>query len=96
MEFNSVFVGGLVGVAPNLAGWIAVVILAAIMLRRGGGRAECFIIAGASLKLFSNLLNIAEAASAPVSIYVIVRGVVGMAGIIFLVYAFWVKFKAGK
>ena len=96
MEFNSVFINGLVGVAPNLAVWIVVFILAAIMLRHGGGRAERFIIAGASLKLFSNLLNIPEViyTSSAVSVYGIVRGVVGMAGTICLVYAFWIRFKA--
>jgi len=111
MEFNSVFIGGLVGVAPNLAGWVVVIILAAILLRRGGARAERFIVAGAGLKLLSNLLNVPAAAIVPwlvqggatitdassaAFIYEIVRGVVGMAGIICLVYAFWVKFKAGK
>lgn len=111
MEFISVFIGGLIGAAPNLAGWIVVVILAAIMLRRGGGRAERFIIAGASLGLFSNLLSIPAAAIVPwlvqggaaitdassaAFIYGIVRDVISMAGIICLVYAFWVKFKMGR
>ena len=111
MEFESPFISGLVGTAPGLLGWAVVIILAAVLLRRGGGRAERFIIAGAGLKLLSNLLNIPAAtivpwlvqggatitdASSAVFIYEIVRGVVGMAGIICLVYAFWVKFKAGK
>lgn len=109
MEFDSVFVGGLVGVSPNLAFWIAVIVLASIMLRRGGGRAERFIIAGASLKLVSNLFNVPAAAIAPwlvnrgtsieyassvASGFGILRGVVSMAGITCLVYAFWVKFNA--
>ena len=111
MEFNSVFLGGFVSVTPNLAGWIVVIILATIMLRRDGGRAERFIIAGASLKLFSNLLNIPAAAIVPWlihggatitdatltdSIYGMLRGVVSMVGIICLVYAFWVKFGAER
>ncbi len=109
MEFDSVFVGGLVGVAPNLAFWIAVIVLASIVLRRGGDRAGRFIIAGASLKLVSNGLNIPAAAIVPwlinrgtsieyassaASNFGILRGVVSMAGIICLVYAFWVKFNA--
>lgn len=109
MEFNSALLGGLVGVAPNLAGWVAVIVLAAIMLRRGGGRAERFIIAGAGLKLLNSLLNIPAAAIVPwligggnsidyvnsvASAFGILRGVVSMAGIICLVYAFWVKFRA--
>jgi len=109
MEFNSVLIGGLVGVSPNLAFWIAVIVLASIILRRGGGRAERFIIAGAGLKLLSNLLNIPAAAIVPWVIQrrgtidyaqsvalglSILGGVVSMTGIICLIYAFWVKFRA--
>ncbi len=109
MEFNSVFIGAFVGVAPALAGWTAVIVLAAIILRRRGGRAEGFLVAGASLKLLSCLLNVPAAGIAPwlihggasiayvnsvVSGFGILRGVVSMAGIICLVYAFWVKFNA--
>jgi hypothetical protein len=107
MEFNSVLIGGLVGVSPNLVFWIAVIVLASILLRRGG-RAERFIIAGASLKLVSNLLNIPATAIVPwlfhegasveyansvASGFGILRGIVSMAGIICLIYAFWAKFK---
>jgi len=109
MEFDNVFLGPLIGVAPSLAFWIAVIVLAAVMLRRGGGRAERFLIAGASLKIISNLLNIPTVAIAPwfvtrgysmdnavslVEYYGIFLNVVGMAGIICLIYAFYVKFEA--
>jgi hypothetical protein len=111
MEFISVFIGGFIGVVPNLLFWMAAIILTAIMLHRGGGRAERFIIAGASLGLFSSLLGIPAAAIVPwlvqggaaitdassaAFIYEIVRDVVGMTGIICLVYGFWVKFKMGN
>ncbi len=109
MEFNSVFIGALVGVAPALAGWTAVIVLAAVILRRRGGKAERFLVAGASLKLLSSLLNIPAAGIAPwlmhggasiayvnsvVSGFGILHGVISMAGVICLVYAFWVKFSA--
>jgi hypothetical protein len=108
MEFNSVFIGALAGVAPALAGWTAVIVLAAIILRRRGGRAERFLVAGASLKLLSSLLAVPAAGIAPwllhggasidyansvVTCFGVLRGVVSMAGIICLVYAFWVKFN---
>ena len=108
MEFDNVFLAPLIGVAPSLAFWIAVIVLAAIMLRRGGGKAERFLIAGASLKIIGNLLNIPTAAIVPwfvsrgysmdntvslVEYYGIFLNVIGMAGIICLIYAFWVKFK---
>lgn len=98
----------LIGYAPTLAFWIAVIVFAAIWLRRGGGRAERFLIAGASLKIIGNLLGIptvfiipwlvdkgyspADAISAS-SGWGIFLNLIGMAGIICLIYAFWVKFK---
>jgi uncharacterized membrane protein len=96
-------------IAPALALWIAVIVFAVIMLRRGGGRAERFLIAGASLKIISNLLGIpvafiplwlvdrgysTDSAVSIASNCSIALNVIGMAGIICLVYAFWVKFKA--
>ncbi len=100
---------GLAGIGPALILWIAVIIFAVIMLRRGGGRAERFLIAGAGIKIISNLLYIPmvfiipwligggyskDSAVSIASSYGIFCKVVGMAGIICLVYAFWVKFKA--
>jgi hypothetical protein len=104
----SMFYGGLIGVAPSLAFWIAVVIFAAIMLRRSGDRAERFLVAGASVNLVSSLLRIPGIAIMPwlmhegysmtyitsiTSGYGIFCNIIGMAGTICLVYAFWVKFK---
>jgi len=95
-------------IAPALVLWIAVIIFAVIMLRRGGGRAERFMIAGAGIKIVSNLLRIPMVFIVPwlidrgyssdyaISVstgYGIFLNVIGMAGIICLVYAFWVKFK---
>jgi len=107
MEF-SMFLAQFINIVPALLLWIAVIVLAAILLRRGGDRAERFLIAGASLKIISNLLGLAAFAILHVLInrgysmtyansvvfgYGIFCNVVGMAGIICLVYAFWVKFK---
>lgn len=96
------------GNSPVLAFWIAVVILAVVMLRHRKERAERFLVAGASLKIVSNLLSIAtfaiipwlintgysvDSANSVVFGYGIFCNVVGMAGILCLVYAFWVKFR---
>lgn len=109
MEFDNVFLGPLVSVAPALVFWIAVIVLAAIMLRRGGGRAERFLVAGGGLKIIGNLLSIPTVAIVPwlvvrgysmdsavslVEYYGIFLNVISMVGIICLVYAFWVKFKS--
>ena len=110
MEIYSVFVGGLVSAAPSLVAWITAIILAAVFLRRRGGRAERFLLAGAGLMLVNSLLIIPGAAVVPYLVergatmtdassaawsLNLVRGVIGMAGIICLVYAFWVKFNRG-
>ena len=67
----SVMLGGLIMAAPQLAAWSVAITVAVIMLRRGGGRAERFLLSGFNL----------------------FRGLVGLVGILCLVYAFWIKFR---
>ena len=98
----------LAAMTPVLLFWTAVIILGAIMLGRGGGRAERFLIAGAGIKIIGNLISVpssyftfrllAENFNTDSVITInqgihIAANIVGMAGIICLVYAFWVKFK---
>lgn len=110
-DYFGLLLTGLMGIGPSLVLWIVVIILAVIMMRRGGSRAERFLVAGASLKILSNLLGIpasvimiwllhegysaAYRSSATLG-YGIFCKAIGMAGIICLVYAFWVKFKMGN
>jgi hypothetical protein len=98
--------------APVLIFWIAVLIFAIVMLRRGGGRAERFFIAGASVKILGTLLGVLRFGIAlwiipgrPIpadDIVTIVSGydlfirVIGMAGLLLLFYAFWLKYKETK
>ncbi len=110
--YTGAVIGGLLSSAPSLVGWIVVVVLATIMLRRGGGRAERFLLAGASLMLVQSLIAIPttalitwlivdrgmvnDEAASVFSIFGLVRGCIGLAGIICLVYAFWMKFNQAK
>ncbi|MFC2005248.1 hypothetical protein ACFLUY_03380 [Chloroflexota bacterium] len=107
--FFSLFLGGLIGAAPALVFWIAIIVVTIIMLRRGGGRAERFLVAGVSLNIVRSLLRIPVTA---VSLWLFHEGydttyislvtsgcgiflnVISMAGIICLVYAFWIKFSS--
>lgn len=57
MDISSIFLSGLIGIAPFLAAWIVVIVLASLMLRRGGGKAERFLVAGASLMLAKTLFG---------------------------------------
>ncbi len=107
----SMFLAQFINIIPALLLWITVIVLAAILLRRGGDRAKRFLIAGASLKIISNLLSLASStilhelinrgysiayANSVVFGYGIFCNVFGMVGIICLVYSFWVKFKLCK
>lgn len=108
--YSQVVIGKLLVLAPSLVGWIVAVVLAAIILKRGGARAERFLVIGASLMLLGSLLDIPTPAlsmwlsvakgmtnvkaASVLSVFGLVRGCIGLAGIICLVYAFWVKWKA--
>jgi len=114
MDISSIFLSGLIGIAPFLAAWIVVIVLASLMLRRGGGKAERFLVTGASLMLAKTLFGgFSSNIRALLQLRLVVErgwdqpslipiftatdifiGCIGLAGIICLVYAFWVKFKA--
>ena len=104
----SMFLGPLMGNSPGLVFWTAVIIIAAVMLRRGGGRGERFLMAGAVIKLTGNLLGMPvalipiwlrsrgysmDSAVSIASNCSILLSVIGMLGIICLLYAFWIKFQ---
>ena len=104
----SMFTAGLINTAPFLIVWIAVIVLAAMLLRRRGGRAEKFLLAGAVVMLASSLLMIPGVIVVPYLVergttmtdasfaarcLNLLRGIISMAGIVCLSYAFWVKFK---
>jgi hypothetical protein len=94
--------------APAMALWIAVIVYGAVKLNSGGGRAERFLIAGGSVKLIGNFLGLANIffgawlfhrgydISSISNVVSIARNIVSMAGILCLIYAFWVKFKMKK
>ncbi|MFC1939110.1 hypothetical protein ACFLXO_00275 [Chloroflexota bacterium] len=98
---------------PYLAAWITAIVLSVIMLRRGGGRAEKFLLAGSCMMLAEKMLTVPL--SAVINLQIIPSllekgesyqniavintytrlffGLVSLAGIVCLVYAFWIKFK---
>jgi hypothetical protein len=111
MEFShyiTPMLAQLAGSSPALLLWIAVIVFAAIRLRRGGGRAEKLLLAGGIVRLVSSLLTVPLVIVSPwllsngydmarsndihVGIGLVVK-VVGAAGLICLIGAFWVKFK---
>ena len=97
-----------VGRIPYLAAWIVAVVFAARMVRRGGEKAEKFLLTGCSLMLFNQVVMpflgalsrwMVHEQGMPISAIGIAQipiGILTLAGIVCLVYAFWVKFKTGK
>ena len=111
MEFDSLFIAGLISVAPGFLFWMVVIIIGSVMLNHDGGKAEHYIVIGASFMLVRNLLTIPSAAIVPwlmhneysitqatslVSGYRIFSDIIGMAGTICFIYAFWLKFKVKR
>jgi hypothetical protein len=108
--FTGTLVGGLISSVPLLIGWTIAVILVSIMLKRGGGKAERFLLVGVLLMLLRSLIGVFDPSIAPwliasremtsveiariLAIYGLIKGVIGLVGIVFLVYAFWIKFKS--
>jgi len=98
---------------PYLVAWIVAIVLSVVMLRRGGGRAERFLLVGSCLMFAQKLILVPVStvtqlliipslleegwsivkASMILSYVGLFFGLMGLAGIVCLVYAFWIKFK---
>ena len=98
---------------PELVAWGIGIILAVLMVRRGGGKAEKLLLAGCSLmfivRLASPLLSelvqslISESGVSHVEIAQrmslvvgIPTGILALAGLVCLVWAFWVRFRVRR
>ena len=107
-DIGSIIIHNLIPTAPYLVAWIAAIVFSVIMLRRGGGRAERLLLTGSCLMLASKLLSVPTVLIVPLLVgsgwstdralpmlsgVGLFLGLVGLAGIVCLVYAFWIKFK---
>jgi LPXTG-motif cell wall-anchored protein len=90
---------------PDIITWVIALALASIMLRRGGGRAEKLLLAGCVIFLLADLSRITFAellipyaqehglAFQTISWFNIPTALFGLAGLVLLVIAFWIKFR---
>ena len=103
-----ILLAGFIGAGLPLIFWTAVVIFATVMLRRSGGRAERFLIISAVIHIVANVFRIPASVITTWLIsgnydrsfmhsislgYGIFIDIISAAGIICLIYAFWVKFN---
>ncbi len=100
---GSTFLGSI----PILLAWLVGIVLAVRMIKRGGGKAEKLLLIGCNLMFVAQVVNpflrglalwlIAEQKISRVSASGLVLslpiGILSMAGIICLIWAFWLKFK---
>jgi hypothetical protein len=114
MEFElmSIFIS-LMPHGIYMIAWIVAIVFAVRMVRRGGGKAERFLVIGASLMLASSFVGYVQSVLNPWIVYWIhetgkgaqdlgvvfsiiggFRSLISLAGIVYLVIAFWMKFKA--
>ena len=98
---------------PELVAWGVGIVLAVLMVRRGGGKAEKLLLAGCSLMFTTQLArpllsefvhwlmfergmsNIAIAQTMGLAIN-LPFSILAIAGLVCLVYAFWVRFRSGR
>ncbi len=95
------------GNIPILLAWLVGIVLAVRMIKRGGGKAEKLLLIGCSLMFVAQVvkpfltglalwmvqeqgMSRASASGLALSLPI---GILGMAGIICLIWAFWLKFK---
>lgn len=94
---------------PELLAWLVGVVLAVHMLRRGSGKAEKLFLAGCCLMLavqlasplLSGLVSLLlrsgwRSPQTPALVLQLPVAVLGLAGIVCLVYAFWLRFWVRK
>ena len=107
-DMCSVIIHSLIPAAPYLAAWSASVVFSTIMIRRVGGRAEHLLLTGSCLMLASKLCSVPAVLITPLLInsgwntnralpvlsgFNLFTGLISLAGIVCLVYSFWIKFQ---
>ncbi len=97
---------------PDIIVWTFGIVLAAIMLKRGGLKAEKLLLAGCCLMLAETVLNPVIrglvmgwvegkgmsyiSIGQTISYSTIPLAVISLAGLVCLVWAFWIKFRVKK
>ncbi|MFC1928348.1 hypothetical protein ACFLXK_01935 [Chloroflexota bacterium] len=95
------------GQIPELLAWLVGIVLAVVMVRQGGGKAEKLLLAGCSLVFAAGIISLLLNAMIPwmseqqISaqgmgiIFSLVSGLPGLAAFVCLVLAYWFRFRIG-
>ncbi len=111
MEYIKIVTEALVNNIPQILVWGSGIVVATVLLHRGGGRAEKLFLAGVCLMFFVALagplllaparwsIDEAGGTSAGAVTYgllVLPLGVFSLAGLVCLVWGFWLRFRPRK
>jgi hypothetical protein len=92
---------------PEMLAWLFGIILAAIMIRRGGAKAEKLLLTGCILMFAVGVISMLLSGLMPwlqeqslsaqqLGLVLSIQSIPGLAGIVCLVIAFWMRFRAGR
>ena len=93
---------------PELIAWGIGIVLAALIVRRGGGKIEKLFLAGCCLMFFiqiaspflngleSSLIRDGLISFQTIGLLQLPVSILGLAGFVCLVWAFWVRFRVRK
>ncbi len=107
MNYLDTVVPGLLGSIPLLLAWLVGIVLAVLMLRRGGEKAEKLLLAGCSLMFVAQIVKpflmgltlwlVGEHGMTRVSAlglaFSLPNAILSMAGIVCLILAFWFRWR---
>lgn len=107
MNYLEVVGPAFLGNTPMLVAWLVGIVLAVLMLRRGGGKAEKLLLAGCSLMFVAQIISpfltglslwlvheheMTRASSIGLT-FSLPISILNMAGIICLILAFWTRWR---
>ncbi len=92
---------------PGIVAWLVGIVLAVIMVRRGGGKAEKLLLSGCILMFAVGVISICLGSMLPwlreqrisaqqFGLVLSISAIPSLAGFICLVWAFWVRFRTGR
>ena len=108
MDYLEIVGPAFLGHIPMLLAWLVGIVIAGRMLRRGGGKAEKLLLTGCSLMFAGQIISPFLMALATLMVHEqgisrastvglvvsLPTGIVNVAGIVSLIFAFWTRWKS--
>jgi hypothetical protein len=103
MDYLEIVGDSLLRNTPGLVAWVVGIVWAALMVRRGGGRTEKLLLSGCCLFFAAQIISVLLSGMVPwlreqrisaqqFGLVLSISGIPSLAGLVCLVWAFWVRF----